>query len=104
MLENDNFPRKDTMFNGANDNASGVAAIIRLAYYFGKLKSNERTIVFIAFSGEELGLLGSRITATKLNPDIIKAVINIEMIGRSISKRKKNPYITGSFLLIFNKY
>ena len=88
----------DTIFNGANDNASGTAAVVNLARYFGQLKTNERTIVFIAFSGEELGLLGSKELAMTLNPEDVKAVINIEMIGRAISKKRNKAYITGSSL------
>ncbi len=47
------------VYNGANDNASGVTALIVLAEYFSKRKDNERTIIFCGFSGEELGLFGS---------------------------------------------
>jgi len=85
---------KDQIFNGANDNASGVAAVISLAKYFKALDNNERTLLFIAFTGEELGLLGSKFLANKFQPDSIVAVINIEMIGRSEYKNPK-PYITG---------
>jgi acetylornithine deacetylase/succinyl-diaminopimelate desuccinylase-like protein len=85
---------KDQIFNGANDNASGVAAVISLAKYFKALDNNERTLLFVAFSGEELGLLGSKFLANKFQPDSIVAVINIEMIGRSEYKNPK-PYITG---------
>jgi Zn-dependent M28 family amino/carboxypeptidase len=88
----------DSIFNGANDNATGTSAIINLARYFGQLKNNERTILFIAFSGEEQGLLGSKEVASHIQPESVKAVINIEMIGRAASKRKKNAYITGSHL------
>lgn len=96
----------DVIFNGANDNASGVAAVISLAKYFKQLNNNERTLIFVAFTGEELGLLGSKVLAEELEPDSIVAVINIEMIGRSESKRSK-PYITGdgysSFIKILNR-
>ena len=84
----------DQIFNGANDNASGVAAVISLAKYFKALDNNERTLLFIAFTGEELGLLGSEFLANKFQNDSIVAVINIEMIGRSEYKNPK-PYITG---------
>ena len=88
--------RGDTIYNGANDNASGVAAIIHLARYFGQLKSNVRSLIFIAFSGEELGLEGSREILPAFKPEAIVAVINLEMLGRTISRKKKNPYVTGS--------
>ncbi len=51
--------RKDKIYNGANDNASGVAAMLALARYYQHLNDNHYSILFIAFSGEESGLLGS---------------------------------------------
>lgn len=95
--------RGDTIYNGANDNASGTAAIISLARYFVQRKNNERTILFIAFAGEELGLLGSRAMASVVVPPSIKAVVNIEMVGRPRSRNKKKPYITGFNLSNFQK-
>ena len=84
----------DTVYNGANDNASGVSAVISLAKYFKALNNNERTLIFVAFTGEEFGLLGSAFFAENILADSIIAVINIEMIGRSESNKLK-PYITG---------
>ena len=84
----------DTIFNGANDNASGVCAVISLARYFRALNNNERTLIFVAFTGEELGLLGSQALADAFQPDSIVAMINIEMIGRNETNRSR-PYITG---------
>ncbi len=84
----------DQIFNGANDNASGVAAVVSLAKYFKALDSNERTLLFVAFTGEELGLLGSEFFANEFEPDSIVAVINIEMIGRDEFRNPK-PFITG---------
>lgn len=89
---------EDTIYNGANDNASGTAAIIALARYFSYLKQNERTIIFIAFSGEELGLLGSQSISSSIPSGKIKAVINVEMIGRPRTRKKTNAFITGSHL------
>jgi len=91
-------PKKgDTIHNGANDNASGVTALIMLARYFAAANNNERTIVFAAFSGEELGLIGSRHMAQQMsNFDSVVAMINMDMIGVPISRRNQNPYITGS--------
>ena len=85
---------QDTIYNGANDNASGTAAMIMLARHYGSLRNNERTIIFIAFSGEEFGLKGSYVFSSLVDPRAVKAVINIEMIGRGLSK-KANPFITG---------
>lgn len=85
----------DTIYNGANDNASGTAAILLLGRYFVKLANNERTILFITFSGEEFGLKGSYAFSSLIDPNSVKAVINIEMIGRGLTSNKQNPYITG---------
>lgn len=85
----------DSVYNGANDNASGVSAIISLAKYFADQNMNERTLLFVAFAGEEFGLLGSKHFASLCEPDSIKAVINFEMIGRKNNKQG-NPYLTGN--------
>jgi hypothetical protein len=76
------FPgQRDSILNGANDNASGTTAILALAEYYAKKNDNERTILFCAFAGEELGLKGSEDFVQYINADSIMAVINIEMIG-----------------------
>ena len=84
----------DTIYNGANDNASGISGIIALAKYFAELRNNERTLMFIAFTGEEMGLRGSSQLVPLLDPDKIIAVLNFDMIGRPINK-KSGPFITG---------
>lgn len=70
--------------NGADDNASGTAGVIELAKYFAKRTDLNRGIAFIAFSGEEIGLLGSKHYVD--NPTVpfekIVAMINLDMIGR----------------------
>lgn len=70
--------------HGADDNASGVAGLIELARQFSEEKNNKRTIIFIAFGGEEEGLLGSKFYVG--NPvfplDKTVAMINMDMIGR----------------------
>jgi Zn-dependent M28 family amino/carboxypeptidase len=58
------------------------------------LKNNERTIMFIAFTGEEMGLRGSNQLVPLLDTDKIMAVLNFDMIGRPINK-KSGPFITG---------
>lgn len=72
---------RDTIMNGANDNASGTTALLMLAQYFSLRNDNERTIVFCAFVGEEMGLLGSRVFASMVNPTEVIAGINLEMLG-----------------------
>ncbi len=85
---------KEHIANGADDNASGVTALFALAKYFKKV-GNERTIIFIAFSGEESGLLGSKHYATTIDPAKIVAGINIEMIGKVFNEGEKNAFLTG---------
>jgi len=69
---------------GADDNASGVSAMLELARQFSKEKKNKRTIIFIAFGGEEEGLLGSKFyvnnPAFPINKTV--AMINLDMVGR----------------------
>jgi hypothetical protein len=70
--------------HGADDNASGTAAVLELARYFAKEKLNKRTLIFIAFSGEEEGLIGSKYYVN--NPvfplEKTVAMINLDMVGR----------------------
>lgn len=70
--------------HGADDNASGVSAMLELARQFAKSKDNKRTLIFMAFGGEEEGLLGSK--AYVNNPvfplDKTVAMINLDMVGR----------------------
>lgn len=69
--------------NGADDNASGTAGVLELAHYFSKNRP-EKDILFLAFSGEEMGLLGSAHYADEPTVDLTKALamINMDMIGR----------------------
>lgn len=85
----------DNIYNGANDDASGTTALLTLARYFADKNNNERTLIFCAFAGEELGLWGSKLFAGTINdPSHIVAVINIEMIGKPQSG-KNTFFITG---------
>jgi aminopeptidase YwaD len=70
---------------GADDNASGVAMMLELAEKFAKTKgSHKRSIICVAFTGEEEGLLGSKQFADKPGIDLSKvnAMINLDMLGR----------------------
>ncbi|MCE5347615.1 MAG: M20/M25/M40 family metallo-hydrolase [Bacteroidales bacterium] len=71
--------------HGADDNASGVAMMLEIAEKFAMTKeSHKRSIICIAFSGEELGLLGSKYFTENPGIDLSKvnAMINIDMVGR----------------------
>jgi Zn-dependent M28 family amino/carboxypeptidase len=85
----------DSIANGADDDASGVAAVLTLANYFKKKNNNERTIVFIAFTGEEMGLWGSSYFGTQINPEKCMAGINIEMIGKDSKFGPNTAFLTG---------
>jgi hypothetical protein len=71
--------------NGADDNASGVAGMLELARYYATNKTVENyNFLFVAFSGEELGLLGSKYMTENSGIDAknINVMINMDMIGR----------------------
>lgn len=83
-----NDPAKDSIFNGADDNASGTTGILLSAEAIANAPTKpKRSIVFVGFSGEEKGLLGSKAFAD--NPPLpIKncvAMLNMDMIGRSVN-------------------
>jgi len=73
----------DSIANGANDDASGVAAVLELAKKFKTGTAPSKTLYFVAFAGEELGLFGSNYLAQQLNLDSIEAMLNFEMIGKA---------------------
>ncbi len=86
----------DTIYNGANDDASGTTAVMTLAKYFKDMgKKPERTIMFVAFTAEESGGFGSKYFSQQLNPDEIVAMFNIEMIGTSSTEGTNSAWITG---------
>ena len=75
---------EETYFPGANDNASGVGLMLDLAKHFNKKKNQPNcTMLFVAFGGEELGLLGSRyfVESTLINLSNIKFLINLDISG-----------------------
>jgi hypothetical protein len=78
-------PGEIAVHNGADDNASGTAGVIELAQ---KLSANQkllkRSFIFVAFTGEEMGLLGSKEFVNKPPVDLkmVNAMINMDMIGR----------------------
>ncbi len=77
-------PNSNEIHHGADDNASGTAAVIQIAQDLAKAKNNARTIVFLAFSGEEEGLYGSNWYVNHPTVPIsnIIAMINLDMVGR----------------------
>ncbi|MDE3166488.1 MAG: M28 family peptidase [Acidobacteriota bacterium] len=83
-----------TVHPGADDNASGTAGVIELARWFSKQPKQKRGVLFLAFAGEELGLLGSAYYADHPLLPLEQAVtmINLDMIGRM----REKLYIGGS--------
>ena len=75
---------KHQIYNGADDNASGVAALIELARLLKDSKLKNNNYLFIAFSGEELGLFGSKYFTEHPSIDLssVNYMINMDMVGR----------------------
>jgi hypothetical protein len=76
-------PGEQAIHNGADDNASGVAVLLELAQHF-VTEPTGRTLVFIAFGGEELGTLGSQFYVAHPTWPIEQtvAMLNLDMVGR----------------------
>jgi hypothetical protein len=75
---------------GADDNASGVAAVLDLARHFTASGGNKRSLVFVAFGAEEMGLIGSK-SFVNSPPVVLKkvtAMFNFDMVGRLDSLTK----------------
>ena len=74
--------------NGADDNASGVAAVIQLAERMAGAKNNKRSIIFVAFGAEEMGLVGSKAFVNKppVETEKMVAMFNFDMVGRLDAK------------------
>lgn len=85
----------DSIANGANDDASGTTAVITLAKHYKSQPKPERTLIFVAFTAEEIGGFGSQYFSKQLNPDEIVAMFNIEMIGNVAKFGPNSAYITG---------
>ena len=89
---------EDSIYNGADDNASGTSGVMAVAKAFSKMKKPDRSILFILFAGEEKGLYGSKFyTNNPLFPlkETI-AMLNLDMISRNgdtlqLIGEKENP-------------
>lgn len=90
-----NMQNNDSIYNGANDDAAGTTAVIMLSKYFRKLNNNERTLVFAAFTAEEIGGFGAQHFSRQFDPASVVAMFNIEMIGTESKWGKNSAYITG---------
>lgn len=86
---------KEQVFNGADDNASGVAGLLQFAKYFAKNKPNN-TLIFAIFDAEEMGLQGAKAFVAKppVALEKIKLNINMDMISHN---DKGELYAAGTF-------
>ena len=97
QLKGEDVVNGDAIANGANDNAAGTTAVSEVVKYFAATKSNKRSLLFVFFSAEEKGLLGSKHLAAKLkkqNMDLY-FMFNYEMIGVPMMNKDMLLYITG---------
>jgi len=96
-------PNVSAVHYGADDNASGVAALLEIAQKLESMKGQLKTnFIFVAFGAEEMGLLGSKYFTNNLpvNKSQIKAMINIDMVGRM--KKDNSLQIGGIGTTIIN--
>ncbi len=86
----------DNIYNGADDNATGTTTVAELVNYYGKAKTNKRSILFCFFSAEEDGLYGSKHLAARLKAQNfnIYTMLNFEMTGVPLGGGL-DAYITG---------
>ncbi len=83
--------KEPMIHNGADDNGSGTSALMELARYYSNHKDNlNYSLLFIAFSGEEFGILGSNTYAKNMTIDSskVRMMINMDMIGRLADQEK----------------
>ncbi len=114
--------RDEHIYYGADDNASGTTALMEIAGALSKAKQNgvifNKNVLFIAFSAEELGLLGSKHFVNSSPGDSLKMILNVnmDMIGKSIRygmvetftkmndpNFKENPNFKEDYVYVFKK-
>ena len=84
--------------NGADDNASGTAMLLSLAKQLNNKNDLENNYLFIAFSAEELGLIGSRyfVNSDVFNKESINFMINLDMVGRLNAEKELSIFGVGT--------
>lgn len=89
--------RRGKIYNGADDNASGTAGVIELARALSRTGYRDRSVLCMTFTGEEIGLRGSRyyVDHPTVKLDSIVAMINMDMIGRLSSEEENMLAIQG---------
>jgi len=94
----DKYNKNDSVYNGADDDGSGVVTLLGIAKKIHEQKRKfNYSIVFVIYSGEEIGLVGSEyFCKSKILPfDKVKLNMNFELVGRSLQFGKYKYYITG---------
>ncbi|MFV0624765.1 M28 family peptidase [Sphingomonas sp. ac-8] len=86
----------DTIYNGALDNASGTAALLELARAYGKGKKPDRSVLFLAVTAEEKGLLGSEYYAANPLRPLATTVGAINMDGPFAAEKTRDFSISGA--------
>jgi hypothetical protein len=83
-------PGDSLIHNGADDNASGVAALLEIARQLQASDARSHNVLFVAFSGEELGLYGSKhfVEAMPVPAEQVSYMINLDMVGRLGPERR----------------
>ncbi|MFT6502393.1 MAG: hypothetical protein ACJASQ_002519 [Crocinitomicaceae bacterium] len=105
--ESNSLSTEKAIHNGADDNASGIASLLYLAEQL-KSKQTNNNFLFVAFTGEEKGLLGSNYFVNHTNHKLedINFMINMDMVGRLDSLRRLAIYGVGTspdFLPVIHK-
>jgi Zn-dependent M28 family amino/carboxypeptidase len=88
----------DAIYNGADDNATGTTGVLLLAEALAKLPAPARSVLFVCFTGEERGFLGSRAFCSRCPVPLERVVanFNLEMLGRPEDGKAGKAWITGS--------
>lgn len=88
--------RGDTIFNGAVDNATGTAGLIELARAFGEVRpAPERSLVFVGFTAEEYGLLGSEYFAAHPVVPLAQIAGGVNIDGMAVDGRTRDVTVVG---------
>lgn len=86
----------DAIFNGAVDNGTGIGALLELARAYGTQPKPQRSVVMIAFTAEESGLLGSEYYASNPVYPLSKTVAGINMDALNVNGRTRDVAVVGS--------
>ncbi|UKJ07611.1 M28 family metallopeptidase [Solitalea lacus] len=85
----------DSIANGADENASGVTAVLALAKYFKEKGDNERTLLFVNYGAETNNAASSKFFAKNIDANQVVAVINVDAIGKMSKFGPRSAFITG---------